>query len=1396
MDKDPNLGGLFSIFRNKSDTASLDPSAWQVATNIKVALPEADKIYARPVKLDTIRNRVHVEIEKGGYTPSSQELDTYRDDINVVVYEFLQNLSYGLGFKPAPVVLIELKNGKRIPYLGDPDIFPDENQIASIQFITANPNGITQSQATLNLREESKSGLGHWARGLKFAAVTLFEKWGYQGVGIDVQSTYRHGLSNQKVEWIGKYSFDITTDGKSRQLNMHWANAPKDMPVNQTIFTITKPPREFIKALKNTPDMFLYMNPGYRGGVFVPGNGEKNSGIAHAAEIAGMTVEVLDDQLGPNRTFPAYRGFVDGVRFQINSWHKPLMFNWHFAGGLDEKVPRWARIYRGSDSKSVEDLDNLPKVLRTGLNTGAMGVEFWDNFLERMYQLGFTEEIGAPQTEVKQINQSPSPTAELENQSFYSWESDKGYTQLSPKGKKILQEALLNFLIRHPEIKAINADADVGEARRKHKQINASDTYRVLVCHGLYPMIQALPDRPPALSTLTERRVKEASINAAPIETFQFTPVMEMEFTDQPPDLMSAVNQLAKQDGINLSVEMSSGRLVISQDVGQVYIAKHPENMFPKTAESRMALAAIIHHIQQAKGIIKGTFLETGTDVATFQLGSKMDGRKLVVIANGEVRDSYEYSSSSKLQLEFNLPGDQRELLRQIQERFIRAKEVHRQELADMDPETRHRRQVETLEKQRKAKEEELQQLRDNFNDTVEAEVAKRLQVEIDRRKAEEMAKLAETDAELAKKLAELEKKKQKALAKHAEFEAMEAEREAKRLRVQAEIEKKRLEKERLEKEIETRKQYLRDFRQEVIKNALQTTAKSATALTGAGTASYLTLEYAIPWLREQQALRLGAIKFGNRFYDLYQATGLPHLLGKIEINKQTRGLNKYENRLAWNIGPSSLVIDALDVVYVSPAELEAIRKRSQLETVKSEGYSLPPPMEIKRKIGVGMVMLEGRNVGSETGGFYRTSFSNSMELNKGGDYISGSFSGKAEYRLVSLPSLRPDEYQKREIYVAQLPKNTWTPLAVRLGEVPIASKGLEKVEFRQNLTTGGWEAKIADNSGELEIYTDTAKSEDLSYLYRTPDEHDLTQWLDRDTLRTDIRQAIDETKNSNLTYEQKIDEILEVWRRVYLYDKGKDVKDDFPRDNLQVYTSAMINKGLGPCGYAAYGATALLRAAGIPANVLGGFVNEQFGSELTLEELHATLLVWNETKKQWHHIEPQIGRTTQRLADESSQPSAIDQVQATDEFIQILASAGTSQQLQPLSQAELPVDMQWNISEPPLIYADKVTLSNGTILMTTPEKEGEEQLIEVNPQLGIYSTFNPELDRVINRLKRQNKIEAVVPFAAAGAGAALTLYFSNWLRTQIAQKVRSNKKPKALPGEKSQPVSQKTTIT
>ena len=1382
MDTDQNSSRLRGFFNRKprdTDTAITDPAPWRIASGVGVALPDADNIYTRPIRLDTIRNRVKVEIEKGGYTPSSQELDTYRDDINVVVYEFLQNLSYGLGHKPPPIVLIELKNGKRIPYLGDPDIFPDENQIASIQFITANPNGITQSQATLNLREESKAGLGHWARGLKFAAVTLFEKWGNQGVGIDVQSTYRHGVTRQQVNWIGKYSFDQTTDGKSKQLNMHWANAPKDTPVNQTIFTITKPPREFIKALKNTPDMFLYMNPNYRGGVFVPGNGEKNSSVTHAAEIAGMTVEVLDDQIGPNRTFPAYQGFVDGVRFQINNWHKPLMYNWHFAGGLnDEKVPRWARIYRGSDSKSVEGLDNLPKVLRKGLNTGALGIEFWDDFLERMYQLGFTEEIGTPQIEAKQINPSPSPTAELENQSFYTWDFGNGYTELSPKGQKILQEALLNFLVRHPDIKAINDDAHVGEARRKHQQIQSADRYRVLVCYGLYPLIEVLEDRPPALSTLTERHVKEASMKAAPVETFQFTPVMEAEFKDQPPELLSAIALLAKQDGINLSVEMSTGRLVLSQNVGQVYIAKHPENMFPKTAESLEALAAIVYHIQKASGIIKGTFMETGTDVATFQLGSKLDGRILKVFANGEVRDSYEYSSSSKLQLEFSLPGDQRELLRQIEMQFRQTKDDHRRQLAEMDPETIHRRQVDALERQRQAKEQELQQLRDNFTEQVEAEVAKRVDEEIARRKAKELAKIAETDEALAKQIAELEERKKKALAKQAEVEALEAEREAKRLKEQAEIERKKLEKERLDKEIETRKRYLRDFRQQVIKNALQTTAKSTTAITGAGGATYITLEHVLPWLREQEALRQGAIRVGTKVYDFYQASGLPHLLGKIDILKKkvTDPPNTPELRLAWNIGPSSLVIDALDVVYLPPSEIEAIQNNNQSEADRSDGFILPPPQEIRRRVGVGMVSLEGLSLRSDLGGFYRTSFSNSMELNKSGDYVSGSFSGNKEYRGLNLPGARPDTYLKREIYTARLPKNTWSPLAIRLGESPVAFRGIKQAEFQQNLTTGGWEVKITDDYRELEVFTDRAKSKDLAYLYRQPDENDLKPWLDEDTLRADIRQAIADIKNSSLTYEQKIDEVLAVWRRVYLYDKGKDVKDEFPRDNLQVYTSAMINKGLGPCGYAAYGAAALLRAAGIPTNVLGGFVNEQFGSELTLEELHATILVWNDSKKQWHHIEPQIGRATQRLTEETVQSNVRDQIQATDEFIQILASTPESDQLQTIPQTVLPVDMQWNISEPPMTYADKVALSDGMIIMKAPEKAGEEPVIIANPQLGIYSTFNPELEKALRLLERQKRVEAVIPFAAAGAGGALSLYFTNWLQQQIRQKIKASK--------------------
>ena len=101
---------------------------------------------------------------------------------------------------------------------------------------------------------------------------------------------------------------------------------------------------------------------------------------------------------------------------------------------------------------------------------------------------------------------------------------------------------------------------------------------------------------------------------------------------------------------------------------------------------------------------------------------------------------------------------------------------------------------------------------------------------------------------------------------------------------------------------------------------------------------------------------------------------------------------------------------------------------------------------------------------------------------------------------------------------------------------------------------------------------------------------------------------------------------------------------------------------------------------------------------------------------------------------------------------------------------------MQWNISEPPMTYADKVALSDGMIIMKAPEKAGEEPVIIANPQLGIYSTFNPELEKALRLLERQKRVEAVIPFAAAGAGGALSLYFTNWLQQQIRQKIKASK--------------------
>lgn len=546
-------------------------------------LAESEPPYAEPIAYDTL-DKTKEKVESGGFTPKTREIDAMRNDMHVCAYEFLQNLSYGLGYKPNPAIFFRLTDGSRIPFTGNPEDYPDNNLITDIEFITGCTEGITVSESVISGHDEAKEqGLGYWGRGLKHASVFLLEQYERShGTSIEIQSTYTHGQTKRREAFVGRYQLDLTADGRNRKLNMHYIEVgPQD--VTQTIVTIRKPPEDFIDAIKESPDVFLYTNPNYRGGIFLPGGKKDHTqGVCLETEIDGLQVEILDPSVLARQQYPYTRGYVDGTMFATTYHHDSLMFPWHFSGGLKSDVDSRVKITRGEDSNQVRNLDNLPILLRRGLNKGALGVQFWEEFLEKMYEGGF-----CPSIEGGTIENLVIPIELREISGYYSEEE-----KLTPQGERILKQAWTAFRQKHPEIKAYaNSKHTFSDGKIRHEEYQRPD-YRVFVPAGLANILMKMGIDLPELKSLQDQHRDEAALEKPPIAEYNLQPICEVApVYELPENWQQACFQLGYNPELRATVNPNTGTLEIQTNEIESYFNKDfPQWMFPKNQQTKQDL--------------------------------------------------------------------------------------------------------------------------------------------------------------------------------------------------------------------------------------------------------------------------------------------------------------------------------------------------------------------------------------------------------------------------------------------------------------------------------------------------------------------------------------------------------------------------------------------------------------------------------------------------------------------------------------------------------------------------------------------------------------------------------------------------------------------------------------
>lgn len=1217
--------------------------------------------YNSPVSLE-IFSQKELTVVSGGFNREIPELRAMRENPSIMIYELLQNLSYGLGHEPPPVVLLCMENGSRLAFTGADADWP-QDKIIGIQFITNNPNGITTSDAVINRHDATKSDqpLGFWGRGLKNAAVygldTFRDHQNGQGeFAIQIDSTFEYGHgSGRRCNWSGVYRLDPSSDEKFEQLNMHWFERDDDQ--NQTIVTLHHPPQEILDALKHSPDTFLYVNPKYRGGVFVPApeSSHPNAGVAHQFEARGMYLSILDDDVVSNSEVPLRKVYVDGIK--ADTGYSQTLFPWHIEGGLAQAeradwIERNNFIYRSQDSARASNLNILSGLIMTAAADGQLGEDFWYATFTRLLEHDFTTTIG---------HQDQSDL--IPKHSIIEFWYRGSPLVLPESAQQAMDRAWNRFLDEHPQISGV-ADTVSSEQKLQHHQLGLGQPYQVLECDGLLKLLQTqnISNVRSVEQIISERK----KIRAEQIRPWEIN--TNIEVTEGLLDLSQAI-QLLVDNEIKLSYENQRLSIVLSKEFcGRFFNPDHPELMFPHDEHVRQALITILYMNGQRTERIEAEYFDGGSSIAHLHLEvTPTHNRGLVMNVEGKARDTLEENPQNNLILSINTVDESDKLAQAIWQEYSDLAQDFATNETDLE---KAQRQAANEQRVRRALEEELNLLKQN-EDKLREQIEQEMQEEL----------LRQTEANQQKLKAEIRK---------------------------------------------ARNRYFRY------------------AGVAAGT-TLVTLgarEVEIPEIPIINDAKQTLWSIGGRLWGLNDGESLPTVAGDLVITN---------NRPNWGLTSDRLLLGNNRPVNIDEAQLR-----------QALGEQLPGDRDIRQVNGDAgsMVLLETKQLGGNPGGFYLTAISNHIETNENNALVT-TMETDTTTQSVEIPRGRPAEYQVRHHFLSTFPIDSWAPVTVRLGEKPVGYAGVESAEFRQN-EYGVWEIKITANpeDNDLILYTDIMTESDLaaSYLNRQPNEQDQASLVVFDLLRPDVKRALQRIKASDLSPLEKVDEALAVWRRLYLYDKDTYVnEDDFPINTSEEYITALINQGIGPCGYAATGAVALIREVGIPANIVGGFINGAFDTDLEAAELHAMATVWNQESQEWVYIEPQIGRSARSILVTTDQANS-----ATGA---VMVDIDTSQILR-VNDASHAYALGHLSTRPPE-YASEVILSEGvtTTLSAIPDLED-----------GAYINIDPDelatIQAQIIEAERLDKVlDSILPAVGVTTAYAVSDQILNWRRQQREQK-------------------------
>lgn len=155
-----------------------------------------------------------------------------------------------------------------------------------------------------------------------------------------------------------------------------------------------------------------------------------------------------------------------------------------------------------------------------------------------------------------------------------------------------------------------------------------------------------------------------------------------------------------------------------------------------------------------------------------------------------------------------------------------------------------------------------------------------------------------------------------------------------------------------------------------------------------------------------------------------------------------------------------------------------------------------------------------------------------------------------------------------------------------------------------------------------LSFYFEPTKNPDRT----PPDQREIEVTADESGLAEHWFNLISEIRNSSLTDKQKVDVIIRAWTKAFNYSDQQEAFDQYldSRGIYKKFTTDIINKSIGNCGYATQGILGLLTLIGIPTRDVAAFLHDGNGNFSRRSNYHGMVQVYLD--KQWVLIEPQSG--------------------------------------------------------------------------------------------------------------------------------------------------------------------------